>query len=108
MTDARPTPRWFRFSLRTLFVAIAWFGVWLGWQKYVISVRNDFVNRIVSKGGAVAMDRPTELSWIRRMLGDHAVASIVIEDNAGVFEIGQVRLLFPEADVGRTTDRQFP
>lgn len=102
MTDAKPTPRWFRFSLRTLFVAIAWFGVWLGWQVHIIAVRNDFVNRIVSSGGTVAMDRPTQLSWIRRMLGDHAVATILIEDNAGVFDIEQVRFLFPEADVDRT------
>ncbi len=28
--------RWFRFSLRTLFVVVTVFGVWLGWEiKYV-------------------------------------------------------------------------
>ena len=36
-------PRWFRFSLRTLFVVVTIFGVWLGWQLKWIRERREFL-----------------------------------------------------------------
>ena len=31
--------RWFRFTLRTLFVLLTFFGVWLGWNLHQVRER---------------------------------------------------------------------
>lgn len=35
-----PRRRWFRWSLRTLFVAWTLFGLWLSWQLHIVRERN--------------------------------------------------------------------
>ena len=37
--NEKPKRRWFRFSLRTLFVVVTIFGVWLGWQLKIVRER---------------------------------------------------------------------
>ena len=40
---APPKRRWFRFSLRTMFVAVTVFGVWLGWQLKIVREREAII-----------------------------------------------------------------
>src|SRR5438046_2000057 len=95
-----PTPprrRWFRFSLRTLFVAVTIFGVWLGVQAKWIRDRRVFLSehdhaeiyvleasRIPSAPGAL------------RIFGERGVWAI---NTSGMSEgeIAAARRLFPEA-----------
>ena len=55
MTPAAPNRRWFRWSLRTLFVAVTVLCVWLGWQVNVVQQRRAMANRIRAEGGSVVL-----------------------------------------------------
>ena len=44
-----PNRRWFRFSLRTLFVLIAIFGCWLGWQAHIVRERRELLQLVESQ-----------------------------------------------------------
>ena len=37
--DEKPKRSWFSFSLRTMFVLVTIFGVWLGWQRKFVRER---------------------------------------------------------------------
>ncbi len=45
MSDPAPKRRWFRFSLRTLLVITALFGVWLGYNVNWMRQRREFIVR---------------------------------------------------------------
>jgi hypothetical protein len=121
-----PRRRWFRFSLRTLFVLVTLFAVWLAWQLNLIHQRNAMHRWIEAHGGSAATGslgksfrdeiiqavgpdpdfirqfapetRTGTIPWFKTILGDHAVAYIVIPR---VFDPGHVykraQVLFPEA-----------
>ena len=44
---APPKRRWFRFSLRTMFVVVTIFGVWLGWQLKIVRERKAILREIL-------------------------------------------------------------
>ena len=107
-----------RFSLKTLLAAITCFGVWFGWQTHIVRVRQDYEQRKTSMGwifrtsddaladkesvaaiqtGHAAI--PPQISWVRRLLGDHAIYGIAIPDPSrkGAFQDTQeAKKIFPE------------
>jgi hypothetical protein len=90
--------RWFRFSLRTLFVVVTVVGVWLGWNMNIVRHRRELVEwsrqqqaiavprelmaeklaalRMVGafEGNFTQFDGVPEVSLVRRLLGDEAIA----------------------------------
>jgi hypothetical protein len=107
--------RWLRFSLRTLLVAITVVCVWLGWEVSIVRERQAFLRLVAERGGSYsfvadyspfeAADRmPKELSYLRRMLRDELVGSIVLPVNTSAEEIAEIRRVFPEAVVGTVSE----
>jgi hypothetical protein len=102
--------RWPRFSLRTMFVVVAVFGVWLGWQVNTVHERRAVLDRIgrEKEGSAYncragmfgRWDVPTVPFW-REWLGDAPVENIILWDHEPFTpsEIEVIRKLFPEAHV---------
>ncbi len=106
-----PNRRWFRFSLRTLFVVvtiIAAIGYWLAWNINVVHQRQAIRARpdvMFGTGSAEVNERilkvskPTTepgVSRIRRLLGDEPAEAILVFEKP-VFSL--VVPLFPEATV---------
>ena len=50
MTD-KPKRRWLQFSLRTLFVVVTVFCVWMGWQVNTAKQQREAINAIRELGG---------------------------------------------------------
>jgi hypothetical protein len=48
---AKPKRRWFRFSLRTLFLLVTVIACWLGWQVHVVQHRKAMLMQIEASGG---------------------------------------------------------
>jgi hypothetical protein len=113
---APPRRRWFRFSLRTLFVLMAVVGlglVWLKGELRVIRQRKDVARLIEGRGGgsgivwqstwrAPGSDRTdlrkSRIPWWRTALGDDSAISIVVPvGEASLFD--RARECFPEASV---------
>jgi hypothetical protein len=106
-----PRRRWFRFSLRTLFVVVTVlvaFGYWLGsninvvYQRQAIRERGDILfgtgsaeenERILRVAKSTAKPR---LSWIRRLMGDEPAEAIVVTNEP---DFSPTVSLFPEAIV---------
>jgi len=120
--------RWFRFSLRTLFLLVTVFGVWLGVQVKWIQDRHEAQQWIESRGGVFVtegghfrvdlLDGSAEGSGIRifnhpkapwsiRLIGADTVYWMVVpgngDDQLMDIKMQELRKLFPEADV-RTND----
>jgi hypothetical protein len=102
---ARQRPRWFRFSLRTMFVVVTVFAVplgWLAWEWRIVRERRHMVISITEGGGSVWHPaNPTEDKplWYRRWVGDELVTEIEICDSGEIFSGDTVRALFPEAGI---------
>jgi hypothetical protein len=110
MIDLKPKRRWFQFSLRTMFVVITAFGVWLGWQFHVIQNRKALIKHLESNGGTIGYsgDSPLQpkISWFRQLLGDRAVQFISLGNSDAPSE--PVKAVFPEADIIRTYSQTYP
>jgi hypothetical protein len=109
--------RWFRFSLRTLFVAVTVLACWLGYQFSWIRERRHLRVVLESVGGELlsgdehkpAADEwqrflPEEqkvrygVPWSRRMLGDVPVVIVSAPlDRLSEQELDRIRRAFPEA-----------
>jgi len=113
MTDA-PRRRWFRFSLRTFFVVLTIFGIWLGVQVKWIRDRHEFLARqngrtpprrllfVCDNGDAAA-------PWSIRFLGERGIYGITVADVDHATET-RIKGLFPEAwvEVNRWDDEDPP
>ena len=55
-----PKRRWFRFSLRTLFIAMTVFCLWLGWNVQIVHERNAMRHKIRRDGGWVVIENPAK------------------------------------------------
>jgi hypothetical protein len=105
MTPA-PKRRWFRYSLRTLFVVVtvaAVFG-WLGWNLKKVRERENVFASLRSRGvmfGTVASDSPQkELPLVWRLFGVKGIG--LVEVPAGAFtedDLYRLTTLFPEATI---------
>ena len=56
MTETKPKRRWFRFSLRTLFVPVTVLCVWLGFKVNAARRQKEAVEAILKAGGTVQYD----------------------------------------------------
>jgi len=56
MMTSTPKRRWFRFSLRTLFVVVTVLGIWLGWNAEIVRERTAMRNTIRRSGGYIILD----------------------------------------------------
>lgn len=111
-----PTPprrRWFRFSLRTMFVVVTVFAVFLAWpvgewrfvqhRKVVLhEVRSSFGSYMGTWPG-----KPSRHAGIGRLFGDVSVDEIALIPDTTEAQLARVRAAFPEADVYIATDAGF-
>jgi hypothetical protein len=112
-----PGRRWFRFSLRTLFVVVTIVACWLGWNVNIVHQRRAMRSMIERRRGEVHVAHPTDWDEIRRLerqllhypspvypdvqvprlrafLGDEPIEWIIVRTEA---EVAEARALFPEA-----------
>jgi len=115
MSDKAPKRRWFRFSLRTLFVVVTVFAVWLGLEVKFVRDRQAWMqaNRALVRPGEPVPVGATvgmyihshattgNFSFWRRWLGDAPVSSIVFPESwiNNVERQNRVKRLFPEAEL---------
>lgn len=109
MQDKAPK-RWFkwfgfRFSLRTLFVLVTIFAVWLGWQMHYIRQRqawsdqhSDFVI-FEDEIRSVDSDSRRLIPWWRSLLGDRAMAGLVFDRPSAKQDRDHALALFPEITI---------
>ncbi len=115
MPTPQPRRRWFGYSLRTLFVAVTLFAVWLGWELKFIRERNSLRDWIDANGFACTAaeaspdlppgeqlfdpsPRRVSIPMWRQWLGDEAIAYIGIGKQSPTHENWQnAKRLFPEA-----------
>jgi hypothetical protein len=99
-----PTPkrRWFRFSLRTLFVVVTVGCIWLGWQVKVVRDRRAALEYFSEQERDVWLfPGPSKRSipaW-RRWLGDTSIATITTGGMQRPQDLELARTCFPEAVV---------
>jgi hypothetical protein len=103
----RPSRRWFRISLRSLFLLVTVCAATLGWQLHVVHERGRMRQRLESEGAAfweipwAPTDPPPpnwgEIPWYRRLLGDEPVAWIVLPSGISPESRSNVDAVFPEA-----------
>ncbi len=106
MNQSPPQPRrWFQFSLRTLFVivAICCIGMgWLGWELHIVQSRKALLNWIADTHCYYVTDdfaEPAQVSWIRRLLGDHEITGIELLESTDVKQLERIKAAFPEAQI---------
>jgi hypothetical protein len=106
---AKPKRRWFRFSLRTLFVLVTVFCVWLGFQFNWIYRRHRALEWMQDQA-KYWDDMPvsqkvwlgTRTPWPIAMLGEEGleqVCVIVDDEKTAAEKQVELRRLFPEGDV---------
>jgi hypothetical protein len=100
--------RWFHHSQRTLFivVAICCIGLgWLGWELHVVLSRNTLLKWIGDSAtvpGVICVDdfrKPAQVSWLRRLLGDHEITAIELLDTTEAQQVDLIKSAFLEAEV---------
>ena len=97
----KPRCSWFRFSLRTFFVLLTLFGVWLGMQMKWIRDRHEAIRWLEARDGSVEYGRAAPMSLV--MLGENGVEVLCIPRTKDDYVEKGVELenLFPEADMYR-------
>ena len=129
MTESKPKRRWFRFSLRTLFVLTTVFGVAMCWferqleivrhRKQLLALLDSkvlpnsfprystviFDNRAYVLNGNCEIEADLQLSWIRRTCGDRLVPVICLPENTSSDEFTNFKTAFPEATVSKVTQK---
>ncbi len=87
-------------------------GLYVGWQEKIVHDRRQLLNAMLARGGigysadnnrVIPPDGPEppapHASWLRRMLGDRAVAWIVFPKDATTEEKEEFKSLFPETEI---------
>ena len=111
---ATPKLRWFRFSLRTLFVLITVLCIWLGTQVNFISQRHAFLRMLEVDAGYQSHLLAAEYSnfypmpkrrvpLVARILGEQAYSMIVLPELYGPDLIDKATRLFPESVIEHVT-----
>jgi hypothetical protein len=112
---AAPKRRWFRFSLRTMFVVVTITCGWLSYEANWIRQRRMVIAdpqvqsatyhdsetvRIVGSGRQVLRRHVYTIApWPLRWLGEVGYFGIALEKGASEDEVARVRGLFPEAEM---------
>ena len=106
-----PNKRWFRFSLRSLFIVITAFACWLGYYVNWIRDRHQALNGVeysanieeLNNNVVVTLPPPHPFPWSLTVLGEQPVNAIAIpgskSDPGNEAKIASFARLFPEADV---------
>ena len=108
MTETPSRRRWFQFSLGTMFLLVAAFAAWLGWEMSLIRERRMARVTIEDAGGRASNPSPSPIlgtavmepippatiPFWRRWLGDEAVTTITLRHGASDADINATRQLF--------------
>ena len=100
--------RWFRFSLRTLFVLLTLFGVWLGWNlpqvrkreamlRYLNMPSSPLPRASITPGHTDKPWKTMPYSWY--LLGAEPIETILVYGSLTAADLRELERLFPEADV---------
>lgn len=111
----KPRRRWFRYSLRSLFVVVTLLCCWLAWESSVVRQRRTVLVELRTKPafrvttvkeylrrfpGNVTPPNFTEVSLLRSWLGDEAIAELwysrYMPDYSDA-ELSRLKKVFPEA-----------
>src|SRR6185295_19870567 len=101
MTSEKPRRRWFRYSLRTIIVALTLLCAWLAWNVSIVRERNYWCRWIQEQGGicsAMGPD-PNAISWVRRLMGDDVTNIIHLPRTVPRSTFDQISAAFPEAGI---------
>ena len=112
MTSA-PNRRWFRWSLRTMFVVVTVFCVWLGWNAKIVHQRAAMREQIVALGERGRFNPVADMDlraiprasamhaipMIWSVLGARPVSTIGVrfDDRTWKAMLPEIHRLFPEA-----------
>jgi hypothetical protein len=114
---AKPTRRWYSFSLRTMLIIVTLVACWLGWESSVVRGRKQLMQEMELRPGVRFLsaelyhafhgsrtpDPPiARTSTLRRWLGDKAIQEIEYlrtYHNLTPEEIARLARTFPEAEV---------
>ncbi len=94
-----------QFRLRTLMIGVTLFALipcgYVGWQAKIVRERRAELNRVVDGRlyGIAGSDERRAIPWIRRVLADQQVYSIMMPVGTDRAELDRLRALFPEAKV---------
>jgi hypothetical protein len=101
----QPSPRLrFQFRLRTLMIGVTLLAIvcgYVGWQAKIVRERRAELNRVIDGRlfGIAGSDERRAIPWIRRVLADQQVYSIMMPVGSDRAELDRLRSLFPEAKV---------
>jgi hypothetical protein len=100
--------RRFQFRLRTLMIVVTLLAVpfaYVGWQAKIVRERKAMLAELSAadwRRPGFRWHSPTpQIPWLRRILGDKAVAMLVVPPNADQQAITEIRQMFPEADLAK-------
>ena len=95
-----PTPkrRWFRFTLRTLFVVVTVCACWLGWQIHIVHERADALQRLKVMG-CEPLFRTNPRCWKCVLLGDVDVSGFEIPLSVLTKANAEIAKWFPESSL---------
>jgi hypothetical protein len=109
-----PNRRWFRFSLRTLFLLMTVFGIWLGWQVRVVHARKALLQEARAYEGkwsassyyrewcgtcAKFQEQRRSISWLRTLLGDVKIGHVQVAQDTPQQLVDRLYESFPGADI---------
>ena len=110
--NEKPRRRWFRFNLRTMFMLVTLFSVWLGRETWVVRERLAMRKWLDEIGGhayptikvpkynslkPLYLETINTLPFWRRWLGDESLG--VVSLPARSEHVEQISRLFPEAKI---------
>jgi hypothetical protein len=117
----KPRRRWFSYSLRTMFVVVTVFAIWLGWELSYIRERKDAIARLgepeclfIASTGELRNMNPGNEALIatipiwRRWLGDEPMAQVCLDAAQDSSLVEKLVELFPEADLYGMTRSEPP
>jgi hypothetical protein len=110
----KPARRWFRFSLRTIFLLVTLLCCWLGWESSIVHRRravlrefgaghgyqfntaSDYVKRYPPNAKNLSV---AQVSFVRRLLGDEAIQEIWYSHTRSETDLKRLAEAFPEATI---------
>jgi hypothetical protein len=96
--------------LRTLFVLVTIVSLWLGWQFRHVQSRKETIKWFAASGASWRKHRtwnkPSQISWMRELMGDVSVQSIHLWRGCSQHDEQRVRAMFPEAEIESPWDGQ--
>jgi hypothetical protein len=97
-TLVKPSRRFLRFSLRTMFVLVTLTACWLGWQAKIVADRKSAM-KIHGMGFEPDCWGPN-LGIVRTWMGDYPIREFFIwDDQVTPADAAHIRAVFPEASI---------